>query len=464
MNARLRTGLLLAALLWGGPALAGDDPDLDLIPSGPEPAVQTQHSSAGAQNTYLENAFTKIFQRDSLAVPLPASYDWQDRLLLDLRRDWQVGQDLHFNFSDRFNLRKEPDLPFPGHEDVVNDFREAYLSWQPTDSGYLDSGRINFKNGIALGYNPTDYFKTRAISEPLSADPTVLREDRLGTVMLRLQEIWQRGTLTVAYAPFLHRPSIIYSNGDLPSFNPMFDRTNAHGRVLVKGSYDFSDNFNPELLLYREDGRTQLGANLSVTVGQSVVTYIEWSGSQRPNLITDALDYGRSTGPLPPGAPSALPTTATKSFKSELALGASYTTTGNLTLNLEYHLNQAGFNGKDWSDWFAAGAGQAATSPLAQELWYIRSYAQDQQQQNTEEMLFLRADWVDAFGLKLEFTGFSVVDLHDHSGEIQAAADYYLSDAWTLGAQLTRNFGAARSDFGSLPTSYSVLLSLRRYL
>ena len=462
MSTGLRAGLFLTAALWSAAVLAGDDPDLDLIPSGPQPPVQAQ--SAVTQNTYLEDAYTKVFQRDALAVPLPASYDWQDRLLLDLRRDWRIRQDLRLILSNRLNVRKEPDLPFPDHEDVVTDFREAYISWQPTDSSYLDFGRINFKNGIALGYNPTDYFKTRAVTEPLSADPTVLREDRLGTAMLRLQEIWQQGTLTVAYAPRLHRPSAIYSNDDLPSFNPMFDRTNAHDRVLVKGSYDFGDNLDPEVLLYREDGRTQLGANLSVTVGQSVVTYVEWSGSQRPNLITDALDYGRSTGTLPPGAPSVLPTTSNKSFKSELAIGASYTTTGNVTLNLEYHLNQAGFSGRDWSDWFAAGAGQSAGSPVAQQLWYIRGYAQDQQQQNTEEMLFLRADWVDAFGLKLEFTGFGVVDLHDRSGEIQGAAAYYLSDAWTLGAQLTRNFGAARSDFGSLPTSYSVLFSLRRYL
>lgn len=460
MSTGLQAGVFLAAALWGAAALAGDDPDLDLIPSGPQPPAQ----SAVTQNTYLEDAYTKVFQRDDLVVPLPASYDWQDRLLLDLRRDWQLRQDLRLVFSNRLNVRREPDLPFPDDEDVVTDFREAYISWQPTEQSYLDFGRINFKNGIALGYNPTDYFKTRAVSEPLSADPTVLREDRLGTAMLRLQEIWQQGTLTLAYAPRLHRTSAIYSNDDLPSFNPMFDRTNAHDRVLVKASCDFSDNFDPELLLYREDGRTQLGMNLSVTLGQSVVTYVEWSGAQRPNLITDALAYGRSTGTLPPGAPSVLPTTADKSFKSELALGASYTTTGNVTFNLEYHLNQAGFTATDWDHWFAAGAGQAAASPVAEELWYLRSYAQDQQQQNTEQMLFLRADWVDAFGLKLELSGFGVVDLHDHSGEIQAQADYYLSDAWTLGAQATRNFGGARSDFGSLPTSYSVLLSLRRYL
>ncbi len=74
----------------------------------------------------------------------------------------------------------------------MNDFREAYIEWRLADQTYLALGRINLKSGIALGYNPTDYFKTRTVSEPLSADPTVLREDRLGTVMLRLQHIGPR--------------------------------------------------------------------------------------------------------------------------------------------------------------------------------------------------------------------------------------------------------------------------------
>ncbi len=66
----------------------------------------------------------------------------------------------------------------------INDFREGYLSWEALDRTYLDAGRINLKSGVAVGFNPTDFFKTRAVVEPLSVDPTVLREDRLGTVMV----------------------------------------------------------------------------------------------------------------------------------------------------------------------------------------------------------------------------------------------------------------------------------------
>jgi hypothetical protein len=96
-------------------------------------------------------------------------------------------------------------------------------------------------------------------------------------------------------------------------------------------------------------------------------------------------------------------------------------------------------------------------------LWYIRGYAQDQQEQLTRRAYFARADWVDAFGLKLELAGFVMVDAYDGSGLMQLSADYYLTDHWTVGGQGIKYFGSRTSDFGSLGTSYSLLLSIARY-
>jgi hypothetical protein len=217
------------------------------------------------------------------------------------------------------------------------------------------------------------------------------------------------------------------------------------------------------VLLYREAGLTQLGTDVSASLGQKVVAYFEWSGGETPDLITQALDYGKATGSIPPAAPNVLPTAANKTFKSKLSVGASYTTENNLTLNLEYHVNQAGFSAADWDNWFAAGQGAAPGSPTADELWYIRSYAQDQQEQSTRQSAFLRADWVDAFGLKLELSGFTAVDLHDGSGIAQIAADWYLSNRWTLGGLVVVTYGSRRSDFGSLSMDHSILLTLTRY-
>lgn len=467
MNARGLAAALLLASLWGGPARADQDSDLDLIPAAAPAAVTVAPAAADVHHRiYLENATTQVATVSDPAVPLPPppGYLWQERLLLDVRQDHATGEHTQWFLSDRLNVRDEDDLPFPDHEDVVNDFREAYLSWQPADELYLDAGRINLKSGIALGYNPTDFFKTRSISEPLSQDPTVLREDRLGTLMLRVQRIWGGGSLTLAYAPRTHQASPIYDNDDLPSFNPMFDRTNADDRFLLKGSVALGDDTTPEFLLYREAGETRYGSNLSMGLGQSAVAYLEWSGGERPDLITDAIAFGRETGTFPPDAPSPLPTGSNRTFKSEMALGASYTTADDTTFNVEYLVNQSGFSRADWADWFALGTHAAPQAPLLNELWYLRGYARDQQQQNTRQAYFARADWVDAFGTQLELTGFALVDAYDGSGLMQLTADYYLSDRWTIGALGVKYFGSRTSDFGSLGTSYSLLFSITHYL
>src|SRR5262249_41885115 len=153
------------------------------------------------------------------------------------------------------------------------------------DNTYVDAGRINLKSGAALGFNPTDFFKTRAVVEPLSSDPSVLREDRLGTLMLRAQRIWTGGAMTVAYAPAVSNMSPIYSDIDLPSIDPSFDRTNARARLLVKGSVNVATDFSPELLVYHEGDRTRFGLNLTRGIGQNVVAYAEWTGGADAGVI-----------------------------------------------------------------------------------------------------------------------------------------------------------------------------------
>ncbi len=454
--------LLLLALAWSGTAVAQSDSDLALIPPDSQSPAKIGQTHA-ERNVYLENALTAVSLRDDLPVAAPPSYDWQERLLLDVRDTREVGRTARLIFSDRLNLRAESDLAFPGQESVVNDFREAYMEWRLADQTYLAFGRINLKSGIALGYNPTDYFKARTVSEPLSADPTVLREDRLGTVMLRLQRISRAGSVTLVFAPRLRRQSPLYSNTALPSFDPMLGRTNSDNRFLLESSIGISPDLSPELLIYHDSHATRIGLNVSMTLGQSVVAYVEESAARRRDLIAEALDFGRATGALPASAPDEPPPAPGKSLENELSVGASYTASNRVTWNLEYHLDQAGFRSQDWNRWFQIGSVPAGPPTIANELWYIRGYALDQQEQSTEQAAFLRADWTDAFGLNLELSGFVNVDLRDGSGQAQAQADYYLSNAWTIGLLAASNFGSPKSDFGSLPAAYSVLLSLRRY-
>jgi hypothetical protein len=462
---RASAAFRVAGLLWATPAL-GDDDDLARIPQAASQPVDADAAPALLRTLYLQDGVAAYSARTSLAVPLPPSSapSWEERLFLDARSDWQMSDTLHVIYSGRLNLRAEDDLPLVGHETIRHDFREGYVVWQAGDGIFLQLGRINLKSGVALGFNPTDVFKTRAVVEPMTADPTVLREDRLGTVMLLGQRVWDGGSLSVVLAPKLEHASAIYTNRDLPSFDPMFDRTNARMRTLVKASATLFDDISPELLFYNEAGRSTFGLNLTRAFGRSVIGYVEWAGGNRPSLVHDALAFGRATGSLPASLPSIIPQSAARPFRNDLAAGVSYATDSEITFNLEYHYHQAGFSDADWRNWFAVGAEDIGNTSARGALWYIRSYAADRQEPLARGSVFVRTSWQDALVHDLALSAFVDADTRDGSGIAQMAADYYLSRDWTVGGLIDANFGARRSDFGSLPESTSVLVKVSRYL
>lgn len=466
VKTQLRNALLALALTLGTPATA-DDSDLDRIPQNlPPPSAETSAPPDPNTLLYLEDAIELDANRSHLVVPLPppSPPTWAERLFFDARVRRALADNLDLVVSDRFTLRAEDHLKFPSHEDVRNDLREAYLAWTIDPETFLDIGRINLKSGVALGFNPTDFFRTRAVVEPLTADPSVLREDRLGTLMVEAQRVWTGGSLTLAFAPKVTGRSKIYSNTDLPVFNPVLDRTNWVNRGLVKLSLNLGADWNPEVLAYFEDGRVKWGANLTYGIGQSAVTYLEWAGGDRASLVSDALAYGRATATIPIDSPPPLAggggAQPLRSFNNDLSLGASYTTESKIVINLEYHFHQAGFSGDDWHDWVTRGA--LGIPPLDAELWYIRGYASDQQEPTAKHSLFLRADRQDAFIPNLELTGFLNVDARDGSMLGQLSAGYDLSREWTLGAQATATLGGKRTDFGSVPGAASLFLFARR--
>ncbi|HUJ77357.1 MAG TPA: hypothetical protein VL359_21000 [bacterium] len=467
----LAAGLLIPALLaLSRPARGDENADLELIPgavreaqageaAAPAPPANTNHRG------FLEESATAYGYRTDLLVPLPpqSRADWQERLSLDRRDDWTLRPHLHAVYSGRLNVIGQDNLTWPSDQNFRHDLREGYFSWEPFTRTYLDAGRINLKSGVAAGFNPTDFFKTRAVVDVVSQDPSVLRENRLGTAMVRLQEVWSGGSVTLAFAPQFYQPTAVYNTDDLPSVDPMFDRTNAAQRVLLKGSVDLPGDVSPELLVYQENTRTTYGANLTYTLGRSVVTYLEWAGGNRGSLITEAIAYGKQTRTLPEQAPQLLPGDTATSFQQDVAVGASYATESKITFNLEYDYHQAGFTQQDWDNWFSTGQAFRQSVPVTGELWYIRAYAQEQLEPISRESYLLRADWTDALVRDLELVGLAIVNAYDGSSLVQFTASYYLSSRWTIGALAVAEAGSPHSERGSLPQESSLVLKAIRY-
>jgi hypothetical protein len=447
---------LLLATGLAAPALAQEDLDLTLIPTATQPPPSAPDVSTAHQDRlFIESDVGLAGRRNDLplAPPPPAAADATARVDLDLRlhRDWADG--LSATVSDRFGGSWQSDLSFPSHRAVDNDLREAYLGLQPADGTFLEAGRINIRNGVAQGYNPTDFFKSRSLVQQANADPQALRNNRLGAFLVHAEQLWDNGSAGLSFAPRLASPGPIQAQPP-GGFDPHADRTNASDRLLLTLSQEVAD-LSPQVLLYHQADRTRYGLNLSHPVGKAVILYAEWAGGDQRPLAAEAIAFGRRTGTLPTGVP--LPFSGgDATFRSDATAGLSWTSDSALSINAEIIVHQAGLSRRQWSAWYGV-------SPQPSLFWYIRSYAADQQEPASQRQAFLRLSWTDVFVPHLDVTAFALTSLADGSTVGQWAATYDLSDRWSLGAYLSANLGGPKSQYGSLPETTGLTFQAIRY-
>jgi len=354
------------------------------------------------------------------------------RTSLEMRCDGAFADGWRAVFSDRLD-----ELWGGGASaQTINTLKEAYLSWRASPSQLFDVGRINVREGVALAYNPTDYFRADAIRNVISLDPDSLRDERLGTVMARLQTLWSSGSLTAIYAPrFDARPSD-------SSFSPDFGATNGESRWVLILSERLADPWQPQWSLTGTDGGRSLqgGLDLTYLLNRSTVAYLEWAGGRSASNVT-----------LSGSAPAATPDDA---FRSRVATGMTYTTASKLSVSLEYEYDGAAPDGQPWA--------ALRSGPLAPYVRY-RDYAAAQQELTTRQNVFGYAQWQDAAIPRLDLTLFLRLDPYDHSRLPWAEARYHW-ERLSIAIQWQGHTGAATSDLAPWPVHQSWLALIDYYL
>ena len=436
-----------------------EDNDLDRIPPAllDAPGVSASNSSG---TLYLEEAPEYQTNRHNLLVPLPGGGgpEFINRTFADGHGGWQWGQSFKLAYSARIEYASGD----PSRDSFNYDLRELFLSWTPGSQRrwFTDIGRINVRNGVAYAFNPTDYFRSQSVVDEVSQDPSVRRENRLGTLMVRGQYFLGGATLTAIYAPKLYSQPL--SLTAVPSWSdPQLRRTNADNRFELSASVDFGHDLSPQAVLYHSDGRWSYGVNLARGFGTQTTAYVEWSASQRSSLITEAMQYGERTGTFS-NSIAPIPTDPGQHVEHDLAAGISYTTRSNINFIAEYDLHQAGFSKTDWRHWFAYGV--TGNPVLDAELWYLRDYASVQQEPISRQSVFLRVAKDNWPIPHLSASALAIVDLAGTSGLSQADLSYRVSSHVQLELIFQAALGNQRSNFGSLPTSNAYLFNMRVYL
>ncbi len=409
--------LLVSTIAWAGQ----DDDDAAALALGaatPTPAATVARSTM----LTVEGALTETAQQDAGETSL-------QRLSLDWRFDGSFAPGFRAIVAERIDSDWSGSL---GGNQEVGTLKEAYVSWQPFTGTLADAGRINARQGVAFGYNPTDFFRADAIRSLVSLDPDSLRDNRLGTVMLRGEELWSTGAITAAYAPRLTEQS---SAGAL---DPDWGATNSRGRWLICASQQLAPGWMPQWLLFSGDGQSpQAGMDITAALGSATVAYLEVSAGRSATLLAQALDQPeRST------------------LRSRASTGVTYSTASKLSLTVEYEYNGTGLSSGKWSR-------LAASNP--QDYGRYREFALLQQDLPTQSNVFGYASWQDLVFRHLDLTAFLRVDLVDHS----KLPWFELRRHWTavdLALRWTDVQGSAVSDFGASTERQTWQLVLDYYL
>jgi len=237
------------------------------------------------------------------------------RLSIDATVSARLGQGWRFGLSNRLD-HSEPSGT--GGSTTLNSLREAYLGWQAEEGNLLlEFGRINVRNGPGYGYNPTDYLRDNALRAATTADPLAQRENRLGTVMLRSQYVFDGGVLALALAPKLA------TSTSTETFSPDFGATNNRHRALATLSGQFSDRISGQVLaLFDRERGHQLGASVSALATSATVVFAEVS-------------YGQERAPTRPWL--TVPDPSQRRVRS--TVGATYSFAAGPSITVEHEYN-----------------------------------------------------------------------------------------------------------------------------
>ncbi len=333
-------------------------------------------------------------------------------------------------------------------EQSIN-IKELYYKGEFSPENIYEIGRMNVKEGVGRGYNPSDFFKG-STSLTLSSDPKEIRDNRLGSVMVQNTLFFDDFTVKNIYSPKI---SVDADGGwgSKKEYGLHLDETNKQDRYSLYLGYGGFKDVSSSLILHKNEDDFNLGLNLSY-VKNSWIFYTESSYKRSKSDIRKSIERLN----LSPTVQNAFGLEKENIQKAIFGINYSY---DNISTNLEYIFNSSGLNRKGWKDWFAL----AKNSPqMAQQLGAIRADMSNKEEIMSRDSLFLFSRATDIV-TNLDASALVWLNPYDKSTLSQVGLEYTTTDSLQTSVYLRHYQGSNESEYGSNLDDYQVLVEAEYY-
>jgi len=327
--------------------------------------------------------------------------------------------------------------------------KDLYYKTELGSAYFLELGRMNVKEGVARGYNPTDYFRGGS-ALTLSVDPKERKDNRLGAVLVQGTYIAEDYTIKALYAPEI---SVDESSiwGNKKHFGLKLHETNKQERATLYAGYTGLDDWSLSALVHHDDDGIHLGTNISY-IYERAIWYMEASVNKRAEQIIEALDTLHATNALMANF------STDTDYQTELSLGLNYTFENSVVGTFEYIYNSAGFDSHDWKTYFTLMQTSTKYTPM---LGKARGVIANNAQRMSKHTLFAMARKSDALP-NLDWVVMAWVNPVDRSTLLQVGTSYDCEDM-VFSADIRSYIGKAQSEYGSMSNDFEALLSVEYF-
>ena len=369
-----------------------------------------------------------------------------------LKLNYQYNEESDNAKAVYLNLNKneknyQVDVRVVGNEDETTlHVKELYYKGEFSPTNLFEVGRINVKEGVARGYNPSDFFKG-STSFTLSSDPKEIRDNRLGSVMMQNTLFFDDFTFKAIYSPKISvdEKSIWGSKKD---YGLHLDETNYEGRQSLYLGYSGLKDVSASLIFHhnKDADEDSLGLNLSY-VKNNWIVYTEGSLKKGKNDISNIIERLN----LSPTVQNSL--ASDKETIQKAVVGVNYTY-DNISTNFEYIFNSSGLNNHDWNNWFDL----AQSSPqIAGQLGEIRGSMAKREEIMSRDSFFIFSRMTD-IQPNLDASAMVSINPYDKSTLSQIGVEYALKDDIQTNVYLRNYQGANDTEYGSFADNYQILI------